>query len=607
MRIPENTLSEIRGRLDIAEVIGEHVALRRKGGRYWGLCPFHQEKSPSFSVTPDKGVFYCFGCHKGGTVFDFIMEAEKVPWRDAVEMLAKKAGIEIPREDEEQGGIKRETFFELYRRVAGSFQWLLNEGGQAESARRYLEGRGVSREMIGMFQLGYAPPDREWLFHFLTQRSYSAEFLSKTGLFVGNAQRGVSALFANRIMFPISNPRGEIIAFGGRSLGDGQPKYLNSPETAFFRKGENLYGMERAAPAIRGAGFFILVEGYIDVLAMHQAGVGNCVAPLGTALTEQQVRLLKRYATKGVLLFDGDEAGRKATARAIEMLESQDLIVQVVELPGGQDPADFAQKGDFVTLKELLAHPQESFPYLVEKALGAHDSARAEGREEIRDFLFPFVAAPLSQLRRDGYLTLLADTLGADAQAVRQDFASWMSRRRFGGPRSSRGGAGAPGQGRGAGDARGEGQEAVSSDLFLMLAVAANREFFSLVRNGGIVLSDLDDERARSLFVALEEAYRAEEPGFEALCARIEDAGLRDLAIRKVSSGEFDMNQERLVADGVRRIRQRALRKKVDMLSTEMKKAERETQNPARMRELLAEKMHLDGELERLKTRAAGV
>jgi DNA primase len=599
MRIPESTLSEIRGRLDIAEVIGEHVALQRKGARYWGLCPFHQEKSPSFSVTPDKGVFYCFGCHKGGTVFDFVMEAEKVPWRDAVEILAKKAGIEIPREDAEQGGIKRETFFELYRRVAGSFHWLLNEGGQAERARKYLEGRGVSRETIGMFQLGYAPPDREWLFHFLTQRSYSPEFLGKTGLFVSGAQRGPSAFFADRIMFPISNPRGEIIAFGGRTLGDGQPKYLNSPETAFFRKGENLYGMERAAPAIRGAGFFILVEGYVDVLAMHQAGIANSVAPLGTALTEQQVRLLKRYATKGVLLFDGDEAGRKATTRAIEMLESQDLIVQVVELPGGLDPADFVQKGDVVALKELLARPRESFPYLVEKALAAHDSTRAEGREEIRDFLFAFVAAPFSQLRRDGYLTLLADTLGADGQAVRQDFAAWMSRRRFGAPR--------PPRGIGAGGAWAEGQEVVSSDLFLMLAVAANREFFSIVRNGGIVLSDLDDERARSLFVALEEAYRAEEPGFEALCARVEDAGLRDLAIRKVSSGEFDMNQERLVADGVRRIRQRALRKKIDTLAAEMKKAERETQDPARMRELLAEKMHLDGELERLKTRVAGV
>jgi DNA primase len=598
MRIPESALSEIRSRVDIAEVIGEHVTLQRRGGRYWGLCPFHQEKSPSFTVTADKGVFYCFGCHKGGTVFDFVMEVEKVPWRDAVEILAKKAGIEIPQEDEEQGGINRGTFVELYRRVAGSFHWLLTDGQQAEGARNYLGGRGVSGETIEAFQLGYAPSDREWLFRFLAQKSYSPEFLSKTGLFTESAAGSGPAFFANRIMFPISNARGEIIAFGGRALGDMQPKYLNSPETAFFRKRENLFGMDKAGPAIRAARSFVLVEGYMDVLAMHQAGIANCVAPLGTALTEQQVRLLKRSATKAVLLFDGDEAGRKATDRAIEMLEKEDLLVQTVELPAGRDPADFVQRGELEELRGLLASPRDSFPYLVQKALAAHDRSRTEGREGIRDYLFPFIAAPASQLRKDGYLSQLADELDADIQAVRQDFAGWMSRRRFSGPHGE--------VRRTAPRSPDESSEA-SPDLFLMLAVAANRDLFPLVRHGGIMLSDLDDDKARALFVALEESYRAEESGFEALCARIEDPAVRELAIRKASSGEFDLNQERLVADGVRRIRQRALGKRMDMLAAEMRKAEKEPRDPARVRELLVEKMHLDSELEKLKARAAGV
>jgi DNA primase len=600
MRIPESTLSEIREHLDIAEVIGEHVALQRKGGRYWGLCPFHQEKSPSFTVTPDKGVFYCFGCHKGGTVFDFVMEAEKVPWRDAVEILAKKAGIEIPREDDDQGGIKRETFFELHRRVAGSFHWLLTESPQAQPARQYLERRGVSQETLVKFQLGYAPPDRDWLLRFLTQKSYSADFLSRTGLFIENARSRSASLFADRIMFPISNARGEIIAFGGRALGEGHPKYLNSPETAFFRKGENLFGMDKAASAARGAGFFVLVEGYMDVLAMHQAGVAQAVAPLGTALTEAQVRLMKRYASKAMVVFDGDEAGQKATARAIEILERQDLLVQAVELPGGQDPADFVQKGEIDALKGLLARPMDCFPYLLEKALGKHDASRAGGKEEIRDYLFPFIAAPASQLRRDGYLGLLADTLGVDVGAVRQDFASWLQRRRIGGGGVSRREAGRPP----ADAAQGV---VVTSDLFLMLAVAANRELFPLVRNGGVALSDLEDESAKGLFIALEEAFRADEQGFEAVCARIEDARVRDLVIRKISSGEFDLNQERMVADGVRRVRERSLKKRIDLLGAEMRKAEKESAGPARMRELLAEKMHLDDELERLKARVAGV
>jgi len=616
MRIPESTLSEIRSRIDIAEVIAEHVTLQRRGGRYWGLCPFHQEKSASFTVTPDKGLYYCFGCHKGGTVFDFVMEIEKVQWRDAVEILARKAGIEIPQEDDEQGGIKRGTFFELYRRVAGSFHWLLTEGAPAESARRYLAGRGLQKETIEGFQLGYAPLERSWLFQFLAQKSYSQEFLSKTGLFIESAGGSSSALFANRIMFPISNARGEVIAFGGRALGDSQPKYLNSPETAFFRKRENLFGIDKAASAIRAEGFFVLVEGYMDVIALHQAGIANCVAPLGTALTEQQVRLLKRYAAKAVVLFDGDAAGQNATSRAIEMLEKEDLIVQVVELPGGQDPADFVQTGAVKDLKDFLARPGDSFPYLLRKAVAAHDRSSTEGREGIRDQLFPFIAAPASQMRRDRYLTLLADELDADQSALRQDFSSWLSRRRLPGQRAGQGdswgnrpGTRSPAEEMRA-DPRAPAQAesgAVSSDLFLMLAVAANRDLFPLVRNGGVTLADLDDEKARALFVALEESFRAEDLGFEALCARIDDSALRDLAIRKVSSGEFDMNQERMVADGVRRIRQRTLGKRIDAVAVEMRKAERESRDSPRVRELLVEKMHLDSELEKLKTRAAGV
>ena len=579
------------------------MTLQRRGGRYWGLCPFHQEKSPSFTVTPDKGVFYCFGCQKGGTIFDFVMEIEKVPWRDAVEMLAKRAGIEIPREDEQRDGIARESFLELYRRVAGSFHWLLMEGPQGGPARSYLESRGVTKETMAAFQIGYAPPDREWLFEFLQKKSYSPEFLAKTGLFLDNARGRGGSLFASRIVFPIANSRGEILAFGGRAMGDAQPKYLNSPETAFFRKGENLFGLDKAASPIRREGWFVLVEGYMDAIAMHQAGIANCVAPLGTALTEQQVRLLKRFGGKALLLFDSDAAGQKATDRAIELLEAQDVLVQVAVVEGGKDPADLVQNGQVEALRALVQGPQESFPYSLAKALAANDRARAEGRERIRDALFPFIAAAASPMRKDGYLGLLADNLGVDVGAVRQDFTAWLRRRQAGSARrdSARSGSAPRETGAGAADAAG----AVSLDLFLMLSVAAHRELFPAVRNGGIGLPDLDDERAARIFVALEEAFRAEEEGFESLCARIDDAALRDLVIRKVSSGEFDMNQERAVVDGIRQIRQRALRRRTELVSAELRRLEKETEDPARLRDLLAEKMHLDSELERLKGSAA--
>ncbi len=556
------------------------------------MCPFHQEKSPSFTVTPDKGVFYCFGCHKGGGLFQFVMEVEKVTWRDAVELLAKKAGIEIPRAEGGEEGARREAFLELHKRVAGSLHWLLTEGPQAESARNYLASRGMSTEIIESFQLGYAPPERDWLHRFLLSKSYSEDFLAQTGLFL-QGDRGTSSLFVNRIMFPIGNPRGETLAFGGRALGDAQPKYLNSPETAFFRKGENLFGIDKAAAKIREAGSFVLVEGYVDVLAMHQAGVATSVAPLGTALTESQVRLLKRYARKGVLVFDGDEAGQKATMRAIEMLEHQDLIAEVVELPEGRDPADFVQQGEAERLRGLLEKPAESFRYLAAKAVARYGTGGPEAREGVRDFLFPFVAAVGSQLRADGYLGQIAESLDADVQAIRRDFAAWRSRERA----------------RGRVEARDEteNRRPVTADLFLMLAVAVNRELFPLVRNGGISISELDDDRARELFVALEESFRAEEAGLDALCSRIESPVLRELVIRKAASGEFDLNQEKLVRDGVRRVRQRELARRIEQLAAEMRRMDREKPDAARMRELLAEKMHRDDELAKLNTGAARV
>jgi len=597
MRIPESTISEIQSRLDMAEVIGEYVTLQRKGARYWGLCPFHHEKSPSFSVTPDKGVFYCFGCHKGGGLFQFVMDVEKVEFPDAVELLARRAGVEIHREEEERAGVKRDAYVELYGKVAGSLHWLLSESPHGRAARDYLASRRVSAELIDAFQLGFAPPDREWLHRFLLEKNYSEEFLAKTGLFMEGRGERRPALIAGRITFPICNSRGDVIAFGGRGLGTEQPKYLNSPETAYFRKGENLFGIEKAAAAIRAAGHFVLVEGYMDVLAMHQAGCPQSVAPLGTALTEGQVRLLKRFAPRGIVVFDGDEAGQKASLRAIGLLERQDLVAQVVELPQGMDPADFVQQGRGGELAALVGRPMECFPWLVRTALAGHDAARPEGREQVRDFLFGFIDGAASRVRADDYMKLAADAINADVAAMRGDFATWKARQRHGpGSAADQAGRGSPGGPRGG--ARPDGtDQAPAPDLFLMLAVAANQGLFPLVRNAGVVLADLDDERARALYVALEESFRGGEEDFGRLIARIEDAGLREMAMGRASSGEFELNPERLIADGVKRIRRRALRRRSDMLGAELRRMESGAPDPARARELLAEKMQLDSEL----------
>ena len=587
MRIPEATLSEIQRRLDLAEVIGEFVPLSKRGGRYWGRCPFHDEKTPSFCVTPEKGLYYCFGCHKGGGLFQFVMEHEKMSFLEAVEMLARKAGVEIPREagEQEQGGIKRETFLELNRRLAGSFNWLLTESPLGETARQYLARRGVTREMIQGFQLGYAPPDRDWLKRFLSSKSYSEDFLARTGLF-SSASGGSASLFAHRIIFPISNVRGEVVAFGGRALRDGVPKYLNSPETSFFRKGENLFAADRAFPAIRKAGRAVIVEGYMDVIAMHQAGIDTCVAPLGTALTEAQARLLKRYAGHVALCFDGDDAGEKATLRAVEMLERQDLSVSIVEVRGGKDPADVLLAHGDRALKDMVGAARPSFPCLLDKALSRFPRTGAEGKERIRDFLFPFIAAPASRIRADDYMKSFAEAIGVEEADVRADFSAWMK-----GPKI----ANRPSR---------EEPKAASQDLFLMLVALAHPDIFPLVRTG-VALGDFEDGSARELFVALEEAYRAGQTGIESVLSRLEDRKLAETAMARIASGEFDVNQERAARDGMKRIKQRTLRKKRDELAGEIRRAEG-TLDASRMNELLAEKMHLDGELARLSVNTPG-
>jgi DNA primase len=285
-RIPEETVRTILDRTDIVAVIGDYVRLEKRGGRYLGLCPFHNEKTPSFSVDREKGFFYCFGCHKGGDVITFLREQDKLSYREALEELAKKAGVplefeEAPPEEEKA----RKALFELYDRIAGTFHYLLTEHESGKEALAYLRRRGVPDAFRDAFRLGYAPRDRRWLYSFLRKKGYSADFLAHSGIF---AERHPDfPLFADRLIFPITTARGETIAFGGRLLeGDG-PKYINSPDTVLFHKQENLFALDKAQASIKKEGKALICEGYMDALSFHIAGISYAVAPLGTAFTER--------------------------------------------------------------------------------------------------------------------------------------------------------------------------------------------------------------------------------------------------------------------------------------------------------------------------------
>jgi len=581
MRIPDRIIDEITQRLDIAEVIGDYVTLKPKGGRYWGLCPFHGEKTPSFTVTPEKGVYYCFGCHQGGSIYSFIMEMEKLTFVEAVRFLAKRAGVEISWEEKTEDSDKRSALLELYRRVAGSLHHILINREIAERARNYLQARGFNQDTLTFFQVGYAPADRNWFYGFLRKKNYSEDFLKASGLFSQRDSR-VNPYFRDRIIFPIVNTRGEVIAFGGRTLGNHEPKYLNSPETPFFRKGENLFGLHQAIKTIRGEKNFVLVEGYLDVLALKQCGIDNAVAPLGTSLTQGQVKLLKRYSEKGVLLFDSDEAGLRASRKAINLFESSDVQIRVVELSEGSDPADIMQKEGCEALKKKVKYPITSFQFLINKALSLYDIQTPDGKEAILKNLTPYISSLGSQVRQEGSLRLLGENLQVDFESVKSDFYKYRNKERTGNLTIK---------------LQNESRK-ITGDLFLMLAVAANREYFPEVRKR-LFPEDLEDPRARDIYITLEDCFREEENSNDALLVRFGDEELKRLILEKISTEEFSINPEILISDGIKLVRRRSLEKRGRQLSVLL--AQGGVKDDRREKDLLSEKEYIDKELKNMK------
>ncbi|MEW5762729.1 MAG: DNA primase [Bacillota bacterium] len=347
--LPEELVAEVGARIDLVHLVAEYMHLEKRGRNYVGLCPFHQEKTPSFTVTPEKQLFYCFGCGVGGNAFKFLMLKENISFPEAVRRLAARVGITVPVGPDPESGEK-----ERIRRahlLASRFyrDVLLNHPAAAE-ARRYLDGRGISPELQERFGLGYAPPQWDALINYLQKQGYAPGELVAWGL-AAQGDRGVYDRFRGRIIFPIADARGRVVGFGGRVLDSGRekaaahgPKYLNSPETVLFNKSSVLYGLHLARESIRERGYAVLVEGYIDVITAHRYGVTNAVAPLGTSLTREQGRLLMGYAMDAVIAFDADVAGVAATIRGLDLLQELGCRVKVVTLPQGTDPDEFLRR-----------------------------------------------------------------------------------------------------------------------------------------------------------------------------------------------------------------------------------------------------------------------
>ena len=430
MAFPPSFLDELTARNPIEDVVGQYVSLKRSGSNMFGLCPFHGEKTASFSVAPDKGIYYCFGCHKGGSVINFQMEIEGLSYPDAVRALAKRAGMEVPEDEQYQSRYRaQERLWALHKEAARFFHSQLYAPTGAE-ALNYALGRGMNKYILTTFGVGYAPDTWDSLIKAMTAKGYTEEELKESGLVTVSQKNGrLFDRFRGRLMFPIIDVRGNVIGFGGRIIKNDKDsaKYLNSPETLIFNKRKNLFGLNLAKKT--KLPYMILVEGNIDVVALHQYGFDNAVASLGTSLTDEQAVLLARYTEQVVLIYDGDAAGQRATQRAIPILEKAGIDVKVMQLKDAKDPDEYLKKFGADRFKNLLEESSNRVEYQLRAITRKYDLREDDSRVKYIAEAAEFISSLSNAVQREVYGTRAAEAAGISYEAMKIEVGKAWKRR----------------------------------------------------------------------------------------------------------------------------------------------------------------------------------
>ncbi len=405
MYYPDDVIEDVRLHSDIVSVVSDYVKLQKKGSSYFGLCPFHNEKTPSFSVSPDKQMYYCFGCGAGGSVFNFIMEYENYSFPEAVRFLADRAGISLPEQEytgkEKHTRELKERVLEINKTAAVFYNSQLRSF-EGRRGLEYLKKRGLTDQTITHFGLGYAGSNGTMLYSYLKEQGISDELLNESGLMQVNERQGMYDKFWNRVIFPIMDVNNKVIGFGGRVMGDAKPKYLNSPETVVFDKSRNLYGLNFARSARTKT--MLLCEGYMDVIALHQAGFTNSVASLGTALTDRHAALLKRYADEVILTYDSDDAGVKAALRAIPLLKEAGVSVRVLHMDPYKDPDEFIQACGRKAFQERIDQAENSFQFELTVMEHAHDMKDPDDKTRFFREVAGKIAESEQEIERENYI-----------------------------------------------------------------------------------------------------------------------------------------------------------------------------------------------------------
>ena len=548
--IPEDRIEEIRNRVNIVDLVSEYVTLKKAGRNHIGLCPFHREKTPSFTVNAEKQIYHCFGCGEGGNAFSFLMKVNNMTFPEAVRHLAGKLGVTLPsRELSAEERSHRDLRESLIRanRIAAVFYEKTLRSAAGSRCREYLETRGIRPAVVETFRLGYAPDGWRALRDHLQREKVSQRHAELAGLLVARPDGDGYDRFRGRLMFPIEDINGSVIAFGGRIIGDGEPKYLNSPESALYVKGRNLYGLSRAKNALRKDETLIIVEGYFDLLALWNAGLSNVVATLGTALTREQVDLIRRYTGSVAVTFDTDAGGKAALERSMSLFLERGLKAKAVVLPEGKDPDEFVSRHGRDAFLEEIRRARALVDYYIDEVIGT--TRTLDERRDAWKAALPFMAGIADPVERGQFMQRVAERLGVDEGLVRREVGRLGTAQRQPDPPPPIRHAAGP-------------LDAVELSLVRMMIESPARVRDVDREN---ILACFTSEPLKSLGESIVESHRRGQPARLAeLIERVADRAVREKLLEAAFSAEprDDALRDRLFDDTVRKIRQRWYREK---------------------------------------------
>lgn len=588
--IPEEVVEEVRHSFDLVKVISGYLELKRSGRNYVGLCPFHQEKTPSFMVSPEKQIFHCFGCGQGGNIFTFIMERENLSFPEAVKYLAKQAGIRVPEREmtpaQKQQAALKEELKKAMDLAAQFYHIILVKKQAGQKALEYLKQRGLSEETVKKFNLGFAPPGWENLLTFARKRGLPPDLLHKAGLAGLRPSGGHYDNFRSRIIFPICNLQGEVVGLGGRIFGEGEPKYYNSPQTALYDKSRNLFGLDQARRGIRDQGFSIIMEGYMDAIIAHQHGIKNAVASLGTSVTTEQAGLLRVQAAEVVIAYDADTAGDAATLRGLEILKKAGCAVRVAELPRDMDPDDFIrERGGEAFSRDIIGKALPLVDYRLKKAREKHNpKGDTPGKLSYSREAVAILAEISDNLEREHYISSLEEELSLPADSLRREIRKLL--------RGSSHKITEKGKANAIEISLQQGQKspADSAERTLIAFILHKPELVADLKDGGLTPKDFTNAIYRDV---LEKILELDSRGKGILLARIMDS-YEDKKIQRIlanlgmEEGTDDGLAKKVLSDCIKRIKLTKLNKERKNIETLMQEMEKGKENE-RMNELLKE------------------